>query len=169
MTPPNFELSLAGPDDALAVAEVIQEAARWIATWRSQLWDPALLGESFAAPFIARGEMLTARISGQIAGVMILEPEDPLFWPDRPLGEAAYLHKLAVRRAYAGMGLPAALIDHAADLARAQGRFRLRLDCHPDLARVYEGLGFHAVDEMDVAHPEAGPIRVARMERRLPA
>jgi GNAT superfamily N-acetyltransferase len=162
-----FDLGFAKPEEASAVADVLQEAARWITTWRTQLWDPELLGEAFTAPFIARGEMLTARTDGQIAGVMILQPEDPLFWPDRPSGEAAYVHKLAVRRAYAGMGAPAALIDHAAGLARTQQRYLLRLDCHPDLAGVYRTLGFHAVDEMDVRHPEAGQIRVARMERPL--
>jgi GNAT superfamily N-acetyltransferase len=167
MARPKLALGFAEPGEALAVAEVLQEAARWITTWRSQLWDPALLGESFTAPFIARGQMLTARMDGKIAGVMILEPEDPLFWPDRPAGEAAYVHKLAVRRAYAGMGLPGALLGHAEHLTRAQDRHLLRLDCHPDLAPFYEDLGFCRVDEIDVRHPEAGPMRVARMERRI--
>ena len=167
MARPNFDLRLAEPGDAPAVAEVLQEAARWITSWRSQLWDPDLLGESFAAPFVARGELLTARADGQIAGVMILQPEDPLFWPDRPSGEAAYVHKLAIRRAYAGMGLPAALMDHAEGLAKAQDRYLLRLDCHPKLAPYYEGLGFHRFDEIDVRHPEARPMRFARMERRI--
>ena len=163
----DFELGPATPDEAAAVSRVLQEAARWITTWRAQLWDPALLGEDFVAPFIARGEMLALRTRGEIAGVMILELEDPLFWPDRPPGEAAYVHKLAVRRAYAGQGLAAALLDHAADLTRALGRHRLRLDCHPDLAGYYAGLGFRQVDERDVRHPEVGQTRVARMERRL--
>jgi GNAT superfamily N-acetyltransferase len=167
MARPILDLGLAEPGEAQAVADVLQEAARWIITWRSQLWDPELLGESFTAPFIARSEMLTARTDGKIAGVMILQPEDPLFWADRPTGEAGYVHKLAVRRAYAGMGVPAALIDHAEGVARAQDRRLLRLDCHPDLAGFYGKLGFLRVDEIDVNHPEVGPMRVARMERRI--
>ena len=165
MSHPKFDLGVATSDDISAVAAVIQEAARWIMTWRAQLWDPELVGEAFVAPVIARGEMLTARAAGAIAGVVIVEPEDPHFWPDRPPGEAVYLHKLAVRRAYAGMGLPALLVDHAAGLARASGRRVLRLDCDPPLASFYERLGFRPVDEIDVNHPEAGPMRVARMER----
>jgi len=167
MTRPTFDLGFASPEDAPAVAGVLQEAARWITTWRSQLWDPALVGETFVRPIIARGQMLTARTPEGIAGVMILLPEDPHFWPDRRAGEAIYLHKLAVRRAHAGTGVPAALIDHAAGLAQAQGRDLLRLDCDPPLAPFYEGLGFRAVDKIDVRHPEAGPMRVARMERGL--
>ena len=162
----HFDLSFAAPEDALAVAAVLQEAARWITTWRSQLWDPELVGVAFVGPVIARGQMLTARAAGEIAGVLILLPEDPHFWPDRMPGEAVYLHKLAVRRAYAGLGLPAILIDHADGLAMAQGRHLLRLDCDPPLAPFYVRLGFRQVDEIDVRHPEAGPMRVARMERR---
>ena len=85
---PAFELELARPGEARAVSEVLQEAARWITTWRSQLWDPELLGEAFAAPFVARGQVIAARAEGAIAGVVILEPDDPLFWPDYPAGEA---------------------------------------------------------------------------------
>jgi GNAT superfamily N-acetyltransferase len=166
MARPNFDLSLAVPEDAPAVAEVIQEAARWITTWRAQLWDPELVGIPFVAPIIARGQMLTARAGVEIAAVLILLPEDPHFWPDRPPGEAIYLHKLAVRRAYAGMGLPQLLMDYAEGLARAHGRLLMRLDCDTPLAPFYERLGFHRVDEIDVRHPEAGPMRVARMERR---
>ena len=167
MARPNFDLELAGPGDAIAIVELLQEAARWVMTWRSQLWNPALLGLPFVAPRIAQREMIVARDSSSIAGVVILLREDPHFWPDRPQGEAGYLHKLAVRRAYAGMGLPAVLIDHAAGLARAQDRHILRLDCDPPLARFYEGLGFRGVDEIDVLHPEAGAMRVLRMERAL--
>ena len=167
MTRSTFDLSFAAPSDAPAVAEVIQEAARWITTWRSQLWDPELVGAAFVAPYVAAGQVLTARTAGEIAGVMILLPEDPHFWPDRAAGEAIYLHKVTVRRAYAGMGAPAALMDHAAGLARAQGRPFLRLDCDPPLAPVYERMDFRRVDEVDLVHPEAGPMRVTRMERRL--
>jgi GNAT superfamily N-acetyltransferase len=167
MAHPNFALGVAAPQDASEVAEVLQEAARWITTWRSQLWDPALVGEAFVTPIIAQGQMLTARTGRRIAGVMIMLPEDPHFWPDRPPGEAVYLHKLAVRRDHAGTGVPTALMEHAAGLASAQDRRLLRLDCDPPLSRFYEELGFQAVDEIDVRHPEAGPMRVARMERRL--
>lgn len=169
MSQRTFELGFAAPDEAPAVAEVIQEAARWLMTWRSQLWDPERVGLAFVTPIIARRQMLTARCGREIAGVMILEPEDPHFWPDCPAGEAAYVHKLAVRRAHAGQGVPAALMDHAARLAGEEGRRFLRLDCDPPLRGFYERLGFAAVDEIDVDHPEAGPMRVARMERRLAA
>ena len=39
--------------------------------------------------------------------------------------------------------------------------------CDPPLGRFYKRLGFHGVDEIDVLHPEAGAMRVLRMERDL--
>ena len=41
----SFQIGLAAPDETQAISEVLQEAARWITTWRAQLWDPGLLGE----------------------------------------------------------------------------------------------------------------------------
>jgi GNAT superfamily N-acetyltransferase len=162
-----LEIGPAAPADVAEIAQVLQEAARWIETWRDQLWVPELLGEDFVAPVVARGEFLAARIEGEIAGVAIVQPEDTLFWPDRPPGEAGYLHKLAVRRAHAGKGVSRALIEAAAMRAAGWGRSLLRLDCHPDLARLYVGFGFRKVDERAVVHPESGPLTVARMERGL--
>ncbi|MDB5475305.1 MAG: hypothetical protein JWP49_816 [Phenylobacterium sp.] len=166
-SPPPLEIGPAIAADVAEIAELLQAAARWIETWRGRLWDPDLLGEAFVAPVVARGEFLVARADGAIAGVAIVEPEDPLFWPDRPPGEAGYLHKLAVSRDYAGRGVSGALIEASAARAAGWGRDLLRLDCHPDLARVYEGFGFRRIDQREVAHPQSGRIIVARMERRL--
>ncbi|HEY0437564.1 MAG TPA: GNAT family N-acetyltransferase, partial [Phenylobacterium sp.] len=142
MTIATFELSAAAAEDIAAVAGLLQDTARWIMTWRSRLWDPDRLGEAFVTPLVGRGEVLTARIGGEIAAMVILQPDDPHFWPERPPGEAIYLHKLVVRRAYAGQGAPAALIDHAVGVAQAQGRRFLRLDCDRPLSPVYQRLGF---------------------------
>lgn len=165
--PPPLDIVQATGADVAEIAQVLQAAARWIETWRGRLWDPELLGEDFVAPVVAAGEFLTARADGRLAGVAIVQAEDPLFWPDRPAGEAGYLHKLAVDRAYAGLGVSGALIEAAAARVAGWGRAWLRLDCHPDLARVYEGFGFGRVDQRRVAHPQSGLIVVARMERRL--
>ncbi|OPE06786.1 GNAT family N-acetyltransferase, partial [Pseudomonas aeruginosa] len=61
-------------------------------------------------------------------------------------GEAAYLHKLAVRRTHAGRGVSSALIEACRHAARTQGCAKLRLDCHPNLRGLYERLGFTHVD-----------------------
>lgn len=168
LTPaPALEIGQATAADTAEIAQVLQEAARWIKTWRDQLWDPELLGADFVAPIVARGEFLVARADGLIVGTAIVQPQDTLFWPDRPAGEAGYLHKLVVRRPYAGQGVSRALIEAAAERVASWGRSLLRLDCHPDLARVYVGFGFRQLDARPVVHPESGAIIVARMERPI--
>lgn len=162
-----LDIGPGAPIDAAEIASVLQEAARWIETWRDRLWDPAKLGEDFVSPILARGEFLLARADGRLAGVVIVQPEDRRFWPDRPTGEAGYVHKLAVRRAFAGQGVSRALLEAAAGRAAGWDRKYLRLDCHPELARVYVGFGFRDVDRRQVVHPEVGPMTVARLERRL--
>ena len=65
-------------------------------------------------------------------------------WPD-DAGEAAYIHRLAVRRGSAGAGR--LLLDWAANQARFQHRRVLRLDCvssNAKLRRYYEEAGFQA-------------------------
>ena len=73
------------------------------------------------------------------------ELEDAYFWPDISPGTSAFVHKLAVRRAWAKKGVSARLLAYGVARARALGRTHLRLDCVADrqgLRRLYDGLGF---------------------------
>jgi GNAT superfamily N-acetyltransferase len=96
--------------------------------------------------FQFRRHALVASCSDGIVGCCTLSAEDPEFWPDALKGEAAYLHKLAVRRTHAGRGVSSALIEACRHAARTQGCAKLRLDCHPNLRGLYERLGFTHVD-----------------------
>ncbi|WP_434968426.1 GNAT family N-acetyltransferase [Pseudomonas guariconensis] len=109
-------------------------------------WDVARIDRTFAETFVLRSELLVASCSDGIVGCCTLSAEDPEFWPDALKGEAAYLHKLAVRRTHAGRGVSSALIEACRHAARTQGCAKLRLDCHPNLRGLYERLGFTHVD-----------------------
>jgi len=93
---------------------------------------------------------------------MKFQLDDPVFWPDVSPQEAAYIHRLAVRRTYAGAGLSTALLRWAAKRARALGLRYLRLDCvgsRPRLRAVYERFGFEHYSDRQV-----GPYFVSRYE-----
>jgi len=69
---------------------------------------------------------------------------DERFWP-RAARDALYIHKLAVARRFAGLGVGRAMVEWSADRARARGKRFLRLDCPRDddvLRRYYERTGF---------------------------
>ena len=86
-----------------------------------------------------------ARDGEHLAGVMKFELEDVHFWPEVPPGTSAFVHKLAVCRAWAKKGVSTELLSYARTLARQVGRAHLRLDCVADrqgLRNLYESFGF---------------------------
>jgi GNAT superfamily N-acetyltransferase len=81
-------------------------------------------------------------------------------------GESAFVHRMAVRREYAGGAVSTALLTWAVDRTRALGRRYLRLDCdasRPKLRLVYERFGFQYHSDRHV-----GPYHVARYEYAVP-
>jgi len=150
------------PRETEKVSDVLAEAARWLADRGQTMWrDNELLPESIAQD-VEAGLFYVAAIEGQIVGVVKFQLEDLQFWPDSPAGHAAYVHRLAVRRKFAGRGVSTALLSWAVERARALGRTYLRLDCEAARTRlraVYERFGFkHHSDR------EIGPYYVSRYE-----
>lgn len=133
------------PAEAPTVAAVLTEAAQWLAEGGRPLWNATDIGLERIQRDTDAGRYVVARDHGDWAGVMRLDLEDPSFWPEIAPGSSVFVHKLAVRRAWAGRGVSRALLTHARDHARALGRPWLRLDCVADrtaLRTLYEGVGF---------------------------
>lgn len=84
------------------------------------------------------------------AACMALLDYDPTYWPDIPKGESLYLHKLAVKREFAGKGSSKELIDFAKNLAHSYCINTIRLNCNQHrikLRAVYENACFMCVEE----------------------
>jgi GNAT superfamily N-acetyltransferase len=154
------------PHDAEAVAAVLREAAAWAdSLGLDVLWQLDELSAARLASDIARGEFVIAWSGGEPAGVVRFQFEDEEFWPDDPRDDAAYIHRLAVRRAFAGSGVSTALLSWAVDATRRADRHLLRLDCdahRPRLRAMYERFGFRLHSCRQV-----GPYYVARYQYRL--
>lgn len=155
----------AGPGDRAIVSSILSEAAKWLATRGEPLWlQEELLPESIGRD-VESGLYVVGERGGVPVGVSRIQFDDPLFWPDFPLGEAVYIHRLAVRRAYAGSGVSTDLLHWAVDRANKLGRGFLRLDCPHDrhrLRAVYERFGFQYHSDQQV-----GPYFIARYEYRV--
>jgi GNAT superfamily N-acetyltransferase len=81
---------------------------------------------------------------------MALTDYDPTYWPNIPKGESLYLHKLAVKRIFAGKGFSKELIDYAKNLALSYSIKAIRLNCNQlrnKLRSVYENECFICVEE----------------------
>lgn len=156
-------------EDAAAIAAVLAEGAAYMRAMTTPGWTPDLYSQAYAAAGVARGVFLVAECDGAVVGCCALLDADPDFWPEDAPGAAAYLHKLSVRRAFAGQRASRPLVDACLALTAERGLPALRLDCHPNTARVYERLGFAWVDTIDVAVGEPELWTVSRFEIRLPA
>lgn len=84
-------------------------------------------------------------------GCMALTDYDQTYWPNIPKGESLYLHKLAVKRLYAGKGFSKELIDYTKNLALQKCINTIHLNCNQHrkkLREIYENEGFICVKEM---------------------
>jgi GNAT superfamily N-acetyltransferase len=155
----------ADPADAEVVADILHEAAQWLRDSGKPLWEAGELDRGSIHADVEAGLYVIAELSGEAAGIVKFQLEDPIFWPDMRGGDSAYVHRLAVRRRFAGASLSGALLAAAAGRARALGRRCLRLDCpasRPRLRAVYDGFGFVHHSDMQV-----GPYFVSRYEYDL--
>ena len=151
--------------DLEGVTDVLCEAAQWLEESGMSMWRDEELGRFRLAEDIDAGLFFIAESAGETAGVLKFQLEDELFWPDVPRAQSAFVHRLAVRRRFAGGGISSALLSWAVDRARSLGRAHLRLDCEasrPKLRAVYEGFGFRHHSDRQV-----GPYWVARYEYQI--
>jgi GNAT superfamily N-acetyltransferase len=152
----------ATPQDIDAVAEILGEAARWLDECGMPMWRQDELLPNYIAAEVRSGQFFLAECDGVPAGAIRFQLEDRLFWPDLPQDDSAFVHRLAVRRRFAGGEVSSALFLWAIARTHTLGRRFLRLDCEASRARlraVYERIGFRFHSNKQV-----GPYFVARYE-----
>ncbi len=113
---------------------------------------------------------LTLYHQGHPAAAALLTDADPLFWPQAAPGTSGYLHKLSVRRAYAGQGLAQRLICLTGILCNNEGKSYLRLDCDASrqkLIALYQSAGFTCLGVRAVQTRRYGTVRAALFRRAL--
>ena len=91
-----------------------------------------------------------------------------MFWPDIHPSESAFVHRIAIRRAYSRSELSSIMMRWAiAEALRHQRKF-LRLDCEascPKLRAIYEEFGFKHRDDRKVAHFMSPAMRSRPLRR----
>jgi len=152
--------------DAPMIADTLIEAAKWVEQLDGTvMWIEGELEEERVRAEVEDGMFVVAEIEGQIAGALRFQLEDQLFWPDLDGRDSAFVHRLAVRRVFAGQGISTSLLDWTVDRARALGKRYLRLDCDADRSRLrafYERFGFRLH-----SHRQVGSYYVSRYELQI--
>jgi GNAT superfamily N-acetyltransferase len=159
-------IARAGVEAVRETDALIREAADWLIAKGEPLWGPNETSFDELVRVAKAGELVTARVKGQLAACMYLHGEDTLFWPQALPGEAFYVHRLAVARMFAGRGYARAMLDWAARETRGRGRPYLRLDCEPrlKLLDLYRGAGFTRIDDAPI---QVGEHFVVRHQKRI--
>ena len=144
------------------MSAILAEAADWLIARGMSMWQEGELAADSISADLADGLYYLAECDGVPAGTLRFQMSDPRFWPDVPQDEATYIHRLAVRRAFAGGRVSHLMLNWAAEQTAALGRSFVRLDCDADRTRlraVYERFGFRYHSDRQV-----GPYLVARYE-----
>lgn len=148
--------------DVESVSEILTEAVAWLQELGDQLWTLDELLPEQILDDVCEGLYFLAERDGLAVGTLRYQLEDELYWPDVPPDESAFVHRVAVRRQYAGGKISTELLRWAVARTAALGRLYLRLDCEaarPKLREVYERFGFRYHSDRQV-----GPHYVARYE-----
>lgn len=159
---PRISIRQASLEDVESVSGVLQEAAQWLLDSGMPMWRADELIQDNIKRDVEQGLFFIAECDGEVAGTVKFQLEDLLFWSDIPQQESAFVHRLAVRRRYAGGLVSSELLRWAVERTRALGRQFLRLDCEASrskLRKVYEQFGFRHHSARQV-----GPYYVARYE-----
>ena len=148
-----FYLKKNAPDEAIAI---MKEVAAWAREKGFRAWkDEWLTKEKLVTQEAPEEGFCVGLVDGEPACCMILQWIDTEYWPEAPKYEAGYLHKVCVRRLYAGTGQLKRLVDCAKEEALKHGARFLRLDTgwdNPKVRPLYEALGFKLVRKLEFSN-----------------
>jgi GNAT superfamily N-acetyltransferase len=157
-----IEIRQATAADTDTVSSILVEAADWLTESDMPMWRANELLPQRIAKDVEEGLFFLGELMGEPAGTIKFQLSDLEFWPDVPQHESAFIHRLAVRRRFAGGTVSSALLSWALERAASIGRRYLRLDCEASRQRlraVYERFGFQHHSDRQV-----GPYFVARYQ-----
>ncbi len=145
------EIKQADVGDIPVIEEILLDAVAWMADCGLQnQWNESNVKWSVLSKSYKIDDFYIVYQNGQPAACMALTDYDPNYWPEIPKGESLYLHKLTVKRKFAGEGLSKELIDFAKEFAISKGINVIRLNCNQHrqkLRLVYEKQGFICIEE----------------------
>lgn len=147
---------------------VMREAAQWLIDIGKPMWDK----EDISPEKLNNhpDEFLVMWDDNDSVAALILSFEDKFFWPDIPPNKSGFIHKLSVKRKYAGTGYAKMIIEYAKKICLNKGIIHLRLDCDSHrngLIRFYNSCGFTLVDMKIINTKKWGKIDLAMYEMEL--
>jgi ribosomal protein S18 acetylase RimI-like enzyme len=160
-------------DDLERYLDLLEEVAAWLETRGIRQWPRGSFRGSAAyySQSITQQEVQLAFIGDELVATLRVLLSEPIVWPKVVEEDAIYVYNLAVRRAWAELGLGRRLLDWASARAASLGRKHVRLDCVMDndfLRDYYTQAGFEDRGEIETQFPPpVGALRLRRYEKRV--
>ncbi|MEU9161174.1 GNAT family N-acetyltransferase [Streptomyces sp. NPDC048424] len=146
-----------GPDDAAGILGMLDSAVAWMnARGNTEQWGTIPYsqrpgGVERVERYTTENVPYVAELGGVPVGALVLDtgpsPQMPIAPADEP---ERYVRLLVSDRRHAGLGIGAALLEHAAEETRRAGVELLRVDCWAggggELVGFYERNGFAATE-----------------------
>lgn len=131
---------------------IMREVASWGRSKGLRVWlDEWLTKDLLVTEEADENAFCVGYSDGIPSCTMILQWEDKKWWPRSKKYEAAYIHKLCVRRDFAGQGLPQLCLDYAIEACKKHQAKFIRLDTGWDeetMKELYLSLGFKIVEKV---------------------
>src|SRR5262249_59725748 len=115
--------------DIDVVSDILREAAAWLEQRGMPLGRQDELQLNSISAEVRSGLFFLAESDDEPAGTIKYQLEDKLFWPDVPQHDSAFIHRLAVRRRFAGGEGSLALLPCAVAPTHTPGRRPPPLAC----------------------------------------
>ncbi len=143
--PSHLKVVPAKPEDIDTVLGILDEAAAWIIEQKiPSVWKPGEFSRETFLGQISRGEVHIGLVDEKPVGTITLQWADLVFWGEQQ-PDSGYVHKLAVRPAYAGQKIGLEMLKWAEAEARRERKRLLRLNCLAADRKIrdyYERAGF---------------------------
>ena len=139
----------ADENDIHAISEILLDAVNWMKNNKLQnQWNEDNIKWNSLSKSYDINDFYIDYQNGKIAACMAITDLDKKYWSEIPQGKSLYIHKLAVKREFAGKGISKELISFAKYLSLKKGINSIRLDCNfqrHKLRMLYENEGFKFV------------------------
>lgn len=152
--------------DIPIIEDILLDAVHWMDSIGLHQWGEQQVSWDGLSQYYSIDDFYILYVDDAPAACASVIDYDPMFW-DIPKGDSLYIHKLAVKREYAGQGYSTILINHAKDLARKRNINTVRLDCHqnrPKVRAIYEREGFVCVREFKLFDKYDTALYVCELE-----
>lgn len=124
---------------------ILREVGQWLVDTQQTMWEPHTLTPENLIDDYTRGNCYVLYADHVPAATFILQWKDPVYYDDVPDNTAGFIHKVAIRRPFAGQNLFQVMLDFCRRQCRERGLREIQLETdatRPSLMRFYERYGF---------------------------